>query len=259
MWFNSFIKCPDRVPCEEILIALSSEEASLLAPFIEDHSITWIKQWVKGCIVLLCGLGWRRAPFWQRSVWYYVFGCYILHYFPVCLTLRRTVHWEAGKLSWEDHPQKSKQWPFDILPLLHNLCPRTHNGFLKATTRRFHCLQHALTMPLRSASSLVLQLKAEWTQKETVSLTLEDVMSSNPLNHPTIYEPGERFPDVTQWSPERDFWGKGRKTVHCHLSVEAQTSSLSNVFNLVSIGLILYFFFYLPKENKDSIWSFYLV
>lgn len=61
------------------------------------------------------------------------------------------------------------------------------------------------------ASALVLQLKAERARKETVSLTLEDVLFSTPLSHPRIYEPGERFPDVMQWLPKCDFGEKGEK------------------------------------------------
>lgn len=86
--------------------------------------------------------------------------------------------------------------------------------------------------------------------KETMSLTLEDVMFSTSLSHQWMYEPGEEFPDTScmQWLPK--MWisenNTRRKRGECHLSPAAGTLYF---FCLC----ILFFSFQLVLRNTDFI------
>lgn len=133
----------------------------------------------------------------------------------------------TGCFLQEQHSSAATQVMLHPSAPSHSTVPSGPQLPLRSNDAGRFCLQGAPATSLWLADAQVLQQKPKWAWKETMSLTLEDVMFSTSLSHQWMYEPGEEFPETScmqwffkMWISEKS--GR-RKSGECHLSPAVET------------------------------------
>lgn len=150
---------------------------------------------------------------------------------------RDMVLWEDQGFLPEEHALEATE---GVLHILHPPTLTVPPGPWPVSQKQWHrafCLQSAPTMSLWLVDALVLQWKAKWAWKETMTLTLEDFMFSTSLSHQWIYEPGEEFPEMKEEE-------KLVKTIRFQIWTHSPIFPYL-IFHLVNFSRVLFFTFQL--------------